>query len=416
MLKVSYLDNLIILLMFALLPVDMLNGIILKKGINLPISIGQLYKLIILAFLFFKFLFKPKLLLFSLGVTFLLFIPSLYQSIKLLNVGFLFEDIIKISKYLAPLFCFLFFVDYIKRADEIGIRKLIRLVQFSYLVLAVNILLKYVGLGYPMYEFGNIGSKGFFYAGNEISALLVILSSVIAFDLWHNKKIIQYFIFWALTLFIGLTISSKTGVVGIALIFLLIPLKRPSIKLSIGRIIFFLSSLFIVIPLVFYLSWKFIQGTAFYIRLQYFSAKFDFWTFLLSNRNVFFTDAYKIYKEEYSVLEKVIGVGQAQYELINNGRIVEVDFADILFAYGIIGLIYFFAIILFLIVQALRFSRNDKYIFANFVLLMILVLLAISTTAGHVFSSGMAAVFIGLLFSLMYYKKDVDFKLIKIKK
>lgn len=400
--------------MFALLPVDMLNGILLKKGINLPMSIGQLYKLIILAFLFFRFIFKPKLLVFSLGLTFLLFLPSIYQAVKQLNAEFLFDDIIKISKYLAPLFSFLFFVDFIKRAEEPGIRKLIKLARFSYLVLAGNILLKYVGLGSPMYEFGSIGSKGFFYAGNEISALLVILSSIIAFNLWQNKKRVQYFLFWAFTLFIGLTISSKTGVVGIALVFLLIPLKRPSIKLSIGRLMFFLGAILIVIPLAFYLSWKFIQGTAFYIRLQYFSAKFDLWTFLLSNRNVFFYDAYKKFITEYSVIEKIFGVGQGQYELINNGSIVEVDFADILFAYGIIGLLYFLIIMVFLLIQAMRFSKNNKYIFANFVLLMTLVLLAISSTAGHVFSSGMAAVFIGLLFSLMYYKRNVESRPIKI--
>lgn len=401
--------------MFALLPVDMLNGILLKKGINLPMSIGQTYKLLILAFLFFRFIYKPKLLLFALGITFLLFVPSIYQSIKLGEFGFLFDDIIKISKYLAPLFFFLFFVDYIKRADEPKVRKLIRLVQFSYFILGINILLKYVGLGYPMYEFGNIGSKGFFYAGNEISVLLVVLSSIIAFDLWNSKKRIQYFLFWIVTLFIGLTISSKTGVVGIALIFLFIPLKRPSIKLSLGRLVFFLSSLFLLLPLLLYLAWRFIQGTAFYIRLQYFSAKFDFWTFILSNRNVFFTDALKNFKEEYSIIEKIIGVGQTRYEFINYGRIVEVDFADILFAYGILGLVYFFLIMLFLILQALRFSKNDKYIFANFVFLMTVVLLSISNTAGHVFSSGMAAVFIGLLFSLMYYKRNGDYKSLKIK-
>lgn len=413
MLKVSYLDNFIILLMFALLPVDMLNGLVLKSGINLPISIGQLFKLLILVFLFFRFLSKPKLLLISFGFTLLLLLPSLYQSVKQLSAAFLFADIIKISKYLAPLFSFLFFVDFIKQSDENGIRKLMKLAQFSYLVLAGNVLLKYIGLGYPMYEFGSIGSKGFFYAGNEISALLVILSSIIAFDLWHNKKRIKYFLFWALTLFVGLTISSKTGVVGIMLIFLLIPLKRPSIRLSIGRLIFFLSAIFLIVPLVFYLSWKFIQGTAFYIRLLYFSEKFDFWTFLLSNRNVFFKDTYQKYIDEYSIIEKIIGVGQSQYELLNNGSIVEVDFADILFAYGILGLIYFLLIMTFLFVQALRFSRNYKYIFANFVLLMVFVLLSISTTAGHVYSSGMAAVFIGLLFSLMYFKKDVELKSIK---
>lgn len=298
--------------------------------------------------------------------------------------------------------------------DESGIRKLFKLVQFSYIILAGNILLKYVGLGYPMYEYGNIGSKGFFYAGNEISALLVILSSMIAFNYWHNNKKLNYFLFWAFTLFIGLTISSKTGVVGILLVFVLIPLKRPSLKVSLGRLLFFLCSLFLVIPFAIYLSWMFVQDTAFYIRLQYFSEKFDFWTFLLSNRNVFFVEAYENFKEKYSVIEKIMGVGQSQYEVINNGRIVEIDFADIVFAFGFLGFIYFLAVILFLIVQALRFSRNSKYIFANFVLLMILILFGISTTAGHVFSSGMAAVFIGLLFSLMYFQGNVGDEPLKL--
>jgi heme A synthase len=86
--------------------------------------------------------------------------------------------------------------------------------------------------------------------------------------------------------------------------------------------------------------------------------------------------------------------------------IVEIDFADILFAYGILGLLYFIALMFFLIIQALRFSNARKYPYSNFILLMILTLLGISTTAGHVYSSGMAALFIGLLFALMYFKKD----------
>ena len=85
--------------------------------------------------------------------------------------------------------------------------------------------------------------------------------------------------------------------------------------------------------------------------------------------------------------------------------IVEIDFADIFFSYGILGLLYFIALLAFLLIQAYRFSNNSKYTNANFVLLMILFLIGISTTAGHVFSSGMAAVFMGIVFALMYYKE-----------
>ncbi len=397
--------------MFALLPVDMLNGIVLKSGINLPISIGQLYKLIVLSFLFLRFLFKPKLLLFSMGLTLLLYLPSIYESVKLMTAEYLVDDLIKISKYLTPLYCFLFFVNYLKYTSDIGIKRTLLLVQFSYIVVAANVLLKYIGLGSPMYEYGSIGSKGFFYAGNEISALLVILSSIIAFNLWYRENRLAYFLFWAFTLFVGLTVSSKTGVIGIMLVFFLIPLKKPSIRLNFKRMLFFLISILVLIPGAIYIIWKFIQDTALFIRLQYFSEKFDFWTFVLSNRNVFFKDAYNTYIEKYSFVEKVFGVGQSQYENLNNGMIVEIDFADILFAFGVLGLIYFIILMLFLIVQALRFSLVKAYPYSNFVLLMVLALLGISTTAGHVYSSGMAAVFIGLLFALMYFKKEKDVRI-----
>ena len=39
---------------------------------------------------------------------------------------------------------------------------------------------------------------------------------------------------------------------------------------------------------------------------------------------------------------------------------------------------------------------------------MIWILIGISATAGHVFSSGMAAVFIGIVFALMYFKEKQE--------
>lgn len=103
-----------------------------------------------------------------------------------------------------------------------------------------------------------------------------------------------------------------------------------------------------------------------------------------------------------------MGVGQTQYENLNHNQIVEIDFADIFFAYGLFGLLYFGMLMSFLIVQAVRFSSNKRHIYSNYVLLMIWILIGISATAGHVFSSGMAAVFIGIVFALMYFKEKQE--------
>ncbi len=411
MFKLYNLDKYIILLMFALLPVDMLNGLLLKNNVNFPISLGQLFKLLILLFLFFRFLFYPKALFISITLTLLLFIPTVYQLIKGFEEPFIFEDIIKISKYLSPVFSFLFFSTFIKTNGEDGITLLFKFIKFSYIVLVGNIFLKYLGLGYPMYEFGNIGSKGFFYAGNEVSALLIIVSSILGYQLWSQESRLNYLFFAALSLFAGLTVSSKTGTVGLLIVFILIPMKRPSLKFNIKKGLIFVISILTLLPLAIYAAWRSIQNTDLMIRLVYFSEKFDFLTFILSSRNVFFRNVYKTYIEKYDAIEKIIGVGQTKYEYLNTINVVEIDFADILFAYGIMGILYFILLMLFLIAQAIRFSKSVNYPHAGFVLLMALVILGVSSTAGHVYSSGMSAIFIGALFAMMYFRKDKNIEL-----
>jgi len=403
--KIKAVDYTILFLMFALLPIDMLNGFLLKNNINLLISVAQLFKIIILLLIFIRFLFVPKKLFFAFFTILLLLIPSFIQVINQWSFSFLISDLIKLTRYLMSLFAFLFFVEVIRKNDLSNINMIFNLVKFSYLILIVNIFIKYFGIGYPIYEYADIGSKGFFFAGNELSVLLIILSSIIAFQLWNSDKKTKFYLFLLLNMFAGITISSKTGMLGILIVFFLIPIKISLIKINFKRLRIFFFSIIIVFPILMIYSWRFIKNSAIFVRLEYFWKKFDFLTFILSNRNNFVKRAYRKYIDDYSFVEKIIGVGQTKYEMLN-GSIVEIDIIDIFFAYGYIGLMLFVFLLLFIIVQVKRFSKFNNYIYANFVFLMILILFAISSFAGHVFSSGMSAVFIGLLFSLMYIRKD----------
>ncbi|WP_317174497.1 O-antigen ligase family protein [Muriicola jejuensis] len=406
MFKLRHLDSLIVTILFASLPVDMINGILLKSNNVLPVSIGQIFKTLVLILIFVRFLFSVKYLIISIFLFFLLLIPSFYQLvINSENSSFLF-DIVKVSRYLLPLFSLLFFIPIIRRKDQSIIRMLFNLVKFSYIILVGNILLKLFGLGYPMYEEGNIGSKGYFFAGNEISVLLIILASIIAFDLWLRKRRGLYILFLILNIMVGVMVSSKTGLIGIGLIFLLIPIKKPTRKFGLKKLKGVIITSIIALPLGLLVTWRIIKNSPIFDRFSFFWDKLDFWTFVLSSRNKFFGRAYENYKENYNLIEKFIGVGQSKYEALNQGKIVEMDVADIFFAYGIFGLILFLFLTYVLWIQLLRLRRYSAFYFANFVFLMVLVLLSISTMAGHVFSSGMAGIFIGLLISLMYLKLD----------
>ncbi|TDS18650.1 O-antigen ligase-like membrane protein [Maribacter caenipelagi] len=401
-------ERLIIWLMFALIPIDMLHGFLLHSGVILPLSVGQLFKLLLLGSLLLSFITEKNRLVICFLLFLLLFIPSLIQVFFQLKIDFLFKDFIKISRYLMPIIAYLFFKKITCKGKKGDMNLIFKLVQFSYAVFSFNILLKYIGLGYAMYPNGDIGSKGFFFAGNETSALLIILSAIIGFNIAQKGKNLKYSLFFIFNLFIGLTISSKTGTLGVLLVFLLIPVKKFKFKIRLKYLKRVIISVLVILPIVIISTWKFIVASPVFKRLDYFWKELDFLTFIFSNRNNFFKSAWQVYLEEYNILEKFFGVGQTTYELLNGNSIVEIDIADIFFSYGIIGLSLFIFLMIFGYYQAKKLRVTNNYPYAGLVILMLFVLFGISTIAGHVYSSGMSAVFIGLLFSLMFYKKNLN--------
>ena len=320
-------DSLIVFLLFFTLPVDMVNGVLLSNGISLPVSVSQLFKLVVLAVILFRLLFFPGIAIFIVFTAYLfLFFSSIVQAIYTQSFGFLVDDFIKISRYLSIFIGFFYFRGLFKKTLNKKLGKyLFRWVYFSYIVLAVNLLVKLVGLGYPMYSAGNIGTKGFFYAGNEISAVLLILSGVIAYHLWNiNKNKVLYFGFLLLNIFLGILISSKTAVLGIILVFLMIAIDPKKVKLKINTVLTVLVSIFVLIPTIAYFTYKLVLSSTVMIRLTYFWNKLDLVTFIFSSRNLFVKEMWEYYKNDYTVVQKVIGGGQTFYES-KIGTIVEID-------------------------------------------------------------------------------------------
>jgi len=254
--------------------------------------------------------------------------------------------------------------------------------------------------------YGNIGTKGFFHAGNEISAVLLILSSIIAYQLWNiyrNKFL--YLGFLLLNIFLGVLISSKTAVLGIILIFLIIAIDPRKVKLRINTVLTILVSVLVLIPTIVYFTYKLVISSTVMIRLTYFWNKLDLVTFIFSSRNLFVKKMWMYYKNDYTIVQKLIGGGQTFYES-KLGSIVEIDVLDIFFAYGITGALIFILAIFLLFHKASVLKPNTNYPYARLSYIMILILTVISLFAGHVYSSGIGGFFIGFVFSLMYYKKN----------
>lgn len=407
-LTTRHLDSLIIMLLFFNLPVDMLNGIILTKGIMLPMSVSQLFKIVVLICILFRMLFFAGDSFFILTAVYgFLFFSTIVQIVFEGTSNILLDDFIKISRYLAPFIAFFYFKGLFEKPLSKKIKKYLFLwIYFSYGVLAFNILLKLAGLGYPMYAAGNIGTKGYFYAGNEISAILLILCGFIAFQIWNvlNNKLL-FFIFLIFNVFLSVLITSKTAMLGIILIFLLIAVNPKEFKLNLKTLFLIGLGGFILLPAVIYFAYKMILSSTIMIRFVYFYEKLDLLTFILSGRNKFVEKMWHFYIEDYTWIQKLIGGGQTFYES-KLGTIVEIDLLDIFFAYGIIGALIFCFVVFLLISKAYLLKKNKRRIYARLSYIMILMLTVISMFSGHIYSSGIGGFYIGFIFSLMFYQQE----------
>lgn len=400
-------DWIIITAMFLLLPVDMINGILLKGGLEFPISISQLYKLFVLFLIIARLMIRPKTDFLLILGTFIAFtIPSLVQLFtnEEYSMRIVFDDIVKTSKYLS-IFLALIYFQRLFTFPRTRTRWLIKSwIIFSYALFALNILLKYVGLGFPMYEYDNTGTTGFFYAGNEISALHLVLYAILAYHLYQIKSAkIYFFIFFLFNLFLGITITSKTAMLGIVLVTALIIANPENLKrISFRKIAIWITSIALLIPLTGYIAYKLLKDSLIMERISYFYNKWDLVTFIFSERNLRVEDMIPIYKNVWTLYEKIFGGGQYFYEH-QLGNVIEIDLLDIFFAYGIVGAILFIVVIISLFFKAFQQIKR-QYPYARLSLLMLFVLVVESSIAGHVFNSGIAGIYIGVCLGLMFYK------------
>lgn len=406
-LKGKYVDFLIILLLFPILIVDMVNGILFANDIAIPLSISQCYKMGIIVLCGVRMLKSKESLKILFFILSGLLLGTFYKYITgKISISFVFQDIIKASKYLIVLISFLYFrtVFSINRVNMMPYY--ILWIKVSYFILAFNLFGKLVGLGYPMYPNGAIGTKGFFIAGNEISALLLILSGILGYYYWEVKADkVKFVLYGVLSFSMGLLISSKTGMLGILLINALIVFNVSKVDLSNTKQLRKLAYTFLSLIAGLLLLGVFVVNSPIMYRYTYFWDKLDIWTFIFSSRNLYFKEMLLLYQEEYTVIDKIIGVGHTLYESMA-GKTIEIDILDILFGYGYVGVMLFLCILIALFFYTIRLKRNPGYPFARLSYIMLAVLTLLSCLSGHIFNSGIAGIYIGFVFSMMFFSKS----------
>lgn len=406
------LDKLICFMTFFLLLVDSVNGVVLNINPDLALTPSQAYKMILVT------LFMIRIMTLSLPSTIYSFvliscfaITIIYNFLLHDTGGGLMQDLVISFKTLSIPLAFLYFKHIAKRLPGFTDWAFQRFVVINFVVLGLNLFAGQLGYGYIQYEQASVGTSGFLYAGNEISVVLVVLATVIFYLIWRKKQSF-YILFGILSLYFAILLVTKVAMLGILLVMTLIPLlsERDRLftltKLKLNHFTFFT----ILSPLVLGMIVYGIFETGLMAKMtRSYMEKQDFIQFILSSRDILLHRAMEVYSEAYNAFDYIFGMGKTRFTEIMMAyhqkeiSTVEIDFFDILLYFGVVGVVLIFSFWFYLVVTSFVKTMTSPNFYAPAIFLIDILLLLISSTAGHVMHSGTAAIFIGFTNGMIFY-------------
>lgn len=368
-------------ILYSLLPfVDTLNGFLIKE-MNSNLSVGQFYRfLLITAICMVMISYKRvnqrdfELLM---GIISIMIILSLIHAQMGRNVSAELTN--TLSWILFPCYIFGFsLLDAHGKMYEEDRKKIFEIWLWAF---PLTILIpKLIGVGYSTYG-GGIGYKAFYYANNGVSFALSILV-IYSLNKFGSDLSVKSGIQFGLCAWACLTIGTKSCMFSIivAVIFLLfdkLSRKQWNRLLIVG----------VALLLAYLFFGNFIQGkiTAVIERYNYFSRLLNnvFIDSITTGRTGKMDNLWIKMKNE-GVIRYILGLGYNNY-------VVEMDFFDLFFQYGIIGVIAY----VWYIFSIKKNTFKDAGIYRKLGAFSMLYAL----TVGHVFNNAMST----MVFALIFY-------------
>ncbi|MCR1900086.1 glycosyltransferase [Irregularibacter muris] len=390
-----FIDKVICYMLLFVTLIDSINGFLLRSSIDLPVSLSQFYKLIIILLVICRLTIDnktSKLYLWLLSC--FIFISgsgNYYFGQSLLDIA---QSFLVFFKFFTIALIFYYFRNIMTICGLDKIKEIHRIFKYNYAVILANIVLGLLGLGFNSYKQG-IGIKGFFYSGNEFSALFILFTAYFLYYIWNKCKNI-YVPFSIFSIILGFMISTKVAIFGSVILATSVPLisgyKLPTFNTKkFARIgVFFLLMLALVVG--------YLANTELLHRWVYFYKKQGLAGVLLSGRNNFVKEAINYSLNEYNIFQFLFGGGSVQT--------VEMDLFDTLFNYGIFGFIIIISFWICIIYKSFILAKANKNEYAALIFLINTLLLIVASISGHVIYSGLIGIYIGLFNSLLYYQDN----------
>ncbi len=374
--------------------IDLLNNLVFQLGLSLTFSPGQFIRTSLLLIM---------LMMLAIGYRYFLVIMVavigcviVRNLIYLLHYGASFYLTCTQDLRYVYVLTFYFLLSGAYRTSQITWEEMYDMTKKFVIVIAVASLISVitgVGIDYA-------GGKRFFTEVNALTAILVYGGGVFLYETITSRDGSKYknLFVTAVIIYVLLFQATKAGLIGICVCFLYVMAYEGLLK---GKFLKLMILLGVAVSGIYVIYYHYTTGAGMEIlnRWKYFCEHMDFWSFLLSGRDLLFQLSFKVWKRD--ILFVLFGVGYANaYTFLQqeNSSLsypgAEMDLFDIGFYYGLIALVLIGIPIVRNVWKAARnvVSQSRK----SFVNFFYIILFVLSFLGGHILSSPLA----GILFCL----------------
>lgn len=369
--------------LLVILPfIDTLNGMVNHGGNEGGMSIGILYRIVVLLFslaLIDKNSVNKKRALLLLTTMAIITISAV------IGIDHVTGYINKIFRLLLAIIMVCSFETIYKKVDESFCHDIFN--HWSFLF-PITIVVPYLmGFGFNTYGTGAAGYKGFYFAQNDIGYILAVLYLFAIFEI-SDKITIKHIIVLLLLLISNVMLGLKSNYIIVAvstLGLLFVKSKKHNFHSSkifvIGTIIL---SVFIIMNV-------YSEEISLIInRWNYFYNNRSFVSFVTSARSDRVGPAYNWMVKNLNIVGLLFGSGieYTFHTVSTTNNIIEMDAFDVFFQMGLMGLI---------LIYGFYFGILKKYKFKGFYFWAFWLSIVIGTLAGHVFESALSGMFFALV-------------------
>lgn len=284
---------------------------------------------------------------------------------------------------------------------------------FSFLFYGLFIAIAASVFGFGAAQYGvnsegvSIGYSGYFYAGNELAPLAVILYCFnLSHKLYIRASFKQTFVVFSVGFFTCLLIMTKVAVGGFFLVTILLPLfmnfNQVILKWQIYTFKYYRNLIVAGSAIISGIVIIFLDVVmAYYDKMSVFFYKADnIVSFLSSGRTERVGKAYDLFLNDYSLLQILFGGGEYYKTALSGDRetfSIELDPLDLILSNGFFGLLLIYGIWLSIAIYlvAKTFKSKDRH--SGGALLIILFCISASFTSGHIISSALVSYYLAVI-------------------